>query len=116
LRQTLAHEIAHETAGHANRTGATAFNRAAPADGISSLDVGLPENVKFHNYSMDKELEADSIGLQYWKKLGWDCRIWVRILQGFEKQNYTGDFFHPTDKRLRQARTACLAEETHGLI
>jgi len=116
LRQTLAHEIAHETAGHANNNEFTWFNRSTLGPALSSVDVGLPGNVKFRNYSMDKELEADSIGLGYWKKLGWDCSIWVRILQSFEKQNYVGDIFHPTDKRLRQAQRACVSEEKPGVI
>jgi predicted Zn-dependent protease len=110
LRQTLAHEIAHETAGHAKTIRSTSFNRRTLGGGISSDDVGLPRNVKFRNYSTDKELEADSKGLGYWKKLGWDCRVWVRILQDFERQNYTGDVFHPTDKRLQQARGFCRAQ------
>ena len=110
LRQTLAHEIAHESAGHAKQTGTNSFNRSTFEDGVSSVDVGLPWNVRFRNYSMDKELEADSKGLGYWEKLGWDCRIWVRILQNFERQNYSGDVFHPTDKRLQQAQRVCLTE------
>jgi predicted Zn-dependent protease len=68
------------------------------------------------NYSTEKELEADSIGLGYWKKLGWDCGIWVRILRSFEKQNYVGDIFHPTDRRLQQAQRACVSEEKAGVI
>jgi predicted Zn-dependent protease len=116
LRQTLAHEIAHETAGHAKQSGATSLNRGTLRGGVSSLDVGLPRSVTLLNYSTDKELEADSRGLSYWQKLGWDCRIWVRILQNFEKQNYTGDVFHPTDKRLQQARDLCLAEEKNSAI
>jgi predicted Zn-dependent protease len=116
LRQTLAHEIAHETAGHASQGRATSLNRGPLRGGVSSMDVGLPWNVRLLNYSTDKELEADSRGLRYWQKLGWDCRIWVRILQNFEKQNYTGDVFHPTDKRLQQARALCLAEEKNGAI
>jgi predicted Zn-dependent protease len=115
LRQTLAHEIAHETAGHARNNGFTWFNRSTLGPAPSSVDVGLPGNVKFRNYSTDKELEADSIGLEYWKKLGWDCGIWVRILQSFEKQNYVGDIFHPTGRRLQQAQRACVSEEA-GLI
>ena len=116
LRQTLAHEIAHETAGHALQNGSTVFNRGALGGGISSIDVGLPWNVRFRNYSTDKELEADSKGLGYWEKLGWDCRIWVRILQNFENQNYAGDVFHPTDQRLQQAQRACLAGEKERVI
>ena len=116
LRQTLAHEIAHETAGHALQNGSTAFNRGALGGGISSIDVGLPWNVRFRNYSTDKELEADSKGLGYWEKLGWDCRIWVRILQNFETQKYAGDVFHPTDQRLQQAQRACLTGEKERVI
>jgi predicted Zn-dependent protease len=116
LRQTLAHEIAHETAGHAQQAGAGSFNRAALRGGVSSTDLGLPSKVKFRNYSADKELDADSKGMGYWKKLGWDCRIWVRILQNFEQHNYTGDVFHPTDTRLQQARSLCLAEEKNEPI
>lgn len=111
LRQTLAHEIAHETAGHAKQNGSTAFNRGTFGRGVSSVDIGLPWTVKLRNYSMDKELEADAKGLRYWEKLGWDCRIWVGILRNFEKQNYAGDVFHPTEKRLQQARSICLTEE-----
>jgi predicted Zn-dependent protease len=109
LRQTLAHEIAHETAGHATQT--TSLNRGSLRNAVSSVDVGLPANVRLRNYSTEKELEADSKGLSYWLKLGWDCRVWVRILQNFEKQNYKGDVFHPTDKRLQQAKGLCAAEE-----
>lgn len=116
LRQTIAHEIAHETAGHAEQHRSGWFNRETLRGGVSSADVGLPWKVKFRNYSTDKELEADSKGLGYWKKLGWDCRIWVRILQNFEKQNYAGDVFHPTDIRLQQAQGLCLTEEMTGVI
>jgi predicted Zn-dependent protease len=115
LRQTLAHEVAHETAGHAKQSGATSLNQGALTGAVSSIDVGLPRNVRLLNYSTDKELEADLKGLGYWQKLGWDCRIWVRILQNFEKQNYAGDVFHPTDKRLQQAKDFC-AEEKNGAI
>jgi predicted Zn-dependent protease len=107
LRQTLAHEIAHETAEHAKRGASTPLNRGTLSRGISSGDVGLPWNVRFRNYSMESELEADMKGLGYWKELGWNCQIWVRILQAFERQDYAGDVFHPTDKRLQQARQMC---------
>ena len=116
LRQTLAHEIAHETAGHAKETGSNSLNRSTLGGGVSSVDVGLPWIVRFRNYSTDKELEADLKGLGYWEKLGWDCRNWVRILQNFEKQNYAGDVFHPTDKRLQQAHGLCLTDEKNGVI
>jgi predicted Zn-dependent protease len=107
LRQTVAHEIAHETAGHAKHEGGMWFNRPPLAWGASGREIGLPWYVRFYNYSTEKELEADRIALGYWKKLGWDCRIWVDLLVNFEHQGYRGDSSHPTSDRLRQARNLC---------
>jgi predicted Zn-dependent protease len=109
LRQTLAHEIAHELAGHANQSGTTSFNRSEQGRGVTGADLGLPGNVAFRSYSVEKELEADFLGMNYWRKLRWDCRIWVHILEGFRDRNYSGDSLHPTDKRLEQAVNACAA-------
>jgi predicted Zn-dependent protease len=110
LRQTLAHEIAHELAGHANQSGTTSFNRQSLGRGVTGADVGLPANVRFRSYSVENELAADLEGMKYWHRLHWDCRIWIRILQGFREQNYVGDVLHPTDERLKQAVRACLPE------
>jgi predicted Zn-dependent protease len=110
LRQTLAHEIAHELAGHAKQTGMTSFNRSASSRAVTGADLGLPGHIEFHSYSVENELEADLEGMRYWSKLHWDCRIWVRILEGFRQQNYVGDALHPTDERLKQAVIACLPE------
>ena len=108
LRQTLAHEIAHELADHANQSGGTSFNRPALGRSVTGADLGLPGHIQFRSYSAEKELEADLNGMEYWSKLHWDCRIWVRILEGFREQNYSGDVFHPTDERLQQALQVCL--------
>jgi predicted Zn-dependent protease len=92
------------------------LNRHAFAGGASGRDVGLPGSMRFYNYATEKELEADLKGLGYWNKLGWDCQIWVRILENFQEQNYTGDIFHPTDRRLQQAQSVCSLqanEESH---
>jgi predicted Zn-dependent protease len=110
FRQTMAHEIAHETAGHGKQAGHKWLNTGMFNLGASGSEVGLPWYVRLYNYSADKELEADRIGLGYWNKLGWDCRIWVRILESFQAQNYIGDSFHPTDRRLQQAQNVCAAE------
>ena len=110
LRQTLAHEIAHELAGHANQTQTTAFNRPGLGPRVTGADVGLPPNIELRPYSMENELAADLEGMSYWHKLDWDCHIWVRILQGFQQQNYTGDALHPTDERLKQAISACSSQ------
>jgi hypothetical protein len=107
LRQTLAHEIAHEIAGHAGQMQAS-FNRAAMARSITASDIGLPRYVNVQSYSLEKELQADLEGMSYWSKLHWDCAIWVRIFEEFEKRNYPGDALHPTDARLQQASRACL--------
>jgi predicted Zn-dependent protease len=109
LRQTLAHEIAHEMARHADYRQIN-FNRSSSEYGMTSRDVGLPWYVTFQAYSLDKELEADLDGIEYWKKLQWDCTIWVRILEDFERQNYSGDKNHPTQLRLKQASAACRSE------
>jgi predicted Zn-dependent protease len=109
LRQTLAHEIAHEIARHAEYRQIN-FNRLSNEYGMSSRDVGLPWYVMFQPYSLEKELEADIDGIKFWKKLRWDCTIWVRILQVFERQNYSGDKNHPTHLRLKQASAACRSE------
>jgi predicted Zn-dependent protease len=108
LRQTLAHEIAHELAGHANQRGAVA-NTSAAQGGITAGHLGLAGRVQFQNYSVEKELQADFYGMSYWAKLGWDCTIWVNILREFQRQNYSGDSFHPTDRRLEQASASCPA-------
>ncbi len=107
LRQTLAHEIAHELAGHANQRGAVANNPSS--QGITARHLGLDGLVQFQNYSVEKELQADLYAMSYWATLGWDCAIWVDILRGFQKQNYAGDVFHPTDRRLEQASINCPA-------
>jgi hypothetical protein len=106
LRQTLAHEIAHEIARHADYRQIN-FNRSSDEYGMTSRDVGLPWYVIFQPYSLEKELQADLEGMQYWKMLQWDCNIWVRILEDFERQKYSGDKHHPTQTRLHQAAAAC---------
>jgi predicted Zn-dependent protease len=115
LRQTVAHEIAHETTGHAKREGQMWFRGNTFALGASGRDVGLPWYVRFYNYSTKKELEADLKGLGYWNKLGWDCRIWIRILENFQTQGYKGDIFHPTARRLQQAENVCDLQRDENL-
>jgi predicted Zn-dependent protease len=108
LRQTLAHEIAHELAGHVHQNGAVA-NTPSGANGVSAQDLGLATSIRFQNYPVEKELQADLLGLTYWAQLGWDCGIWVDILRAFQKAQYAGDVHHPTDRRLQQAMASCAA-------
>ena len=109
LRQTLAHEIAHEIARHADYRHIN-FNRSSNGSAMTSGDVGLPWYVIFQPYSLEKELQADLDGMKYWEKLQWNCTIWVRILADFERQNYAGDSSHPTETRLKQASGACRSD------
>jgi len=114
LRQTLAHEIAHEISGHAESKNENSFNASAEGGGITAADLGLPGNIRFYPYSLEKELEADLNGMKYWSALGWDCRIWVDLLAAFVTLKYTGDVYHPTDQRLAQALSACPAGRPTG--
>jgi len=114
LRQTLAHEIAHETARHASRNGGVVFNGLASGRGPTQADVGLPSMITLRNYSYESELEADLKGLNYWRKLNWSCHIWIRIMESFLEQNYPGDVLHPTDARLQQAKRECRPASAGG--
>jgi predicted Zn-dependent protease len=108
LRQTLAHEIAHELAGHANGTKG---ERGAVGNVVSAAHLGLPALIRFENYSIGKELEADMYGITYWAKLGWDCAIWIDILKNFQRYGHAGDALHPTDRRLQVAISTCAAQK-----
>jgi hypothetical protein len=54
--------------------------------------------------------------MKYWSALGWDCRIWVSLLEAFVTLEYTGDIHHPTDRRLAQALGACPAVRPTGPV
>ena len=103
FRHTLAHEIAHDVLGHAGMTQEPAFNTSP----ITGSDLGLLGPAVFYNYSRTFELAADRKALEYWRRIGWDCRIWIAILENFLEQNYLGDAAHPTEERLRQAIGVC---------
>lgn len=109
LRQTLAHEIAHEMLGHAAQAKRVTLNSSKPVQPITGGDIGLPWTSRYRNYSPQIELQADLEGMKYWAKLNWDCHIWVRILKSFQRQQYAGDPSHPTDERLKQSVAACPA-------
>ena len=110
LRQTLAHEIAHDVlGGDVEKQKAVSRPALGLVNRITGRDLGLSGNVSFFPYSTAAELEADSKGIQYWQRLGWDCRIWARIFQNFLDQGYYGDVDHPTTERLNQARKICPA-------
>jgi predicted Zn-dependent protease len=80
LRQTLAHEIAHEIARHADYLQMN-FNRSSNEYGMSSRDVGLPWYVIFQPYSLEKELQADLDGMQYWRTSNGKIIPAIRIIR-----------------------------------
>ncbi len=124
LRITLAHEIGHDVAGHmANQKAIVNSANIAQliGKGMSYVPgvIGLAGSaISFisgwgglatkHLYLRSAELEADRLGIEYWKRLGWDCRLWVyRFEHGLEAG--IGDFHHPGGVRLRQAADLCLS-------
>ena len=110
FRHTLAHEIAHHALRHGQNEHAASLN-AVPrsAAQISGRDLGLPPAISLRNYSRESELAADRKALDYWRQLGWDCRIWVAIFKSFLDEGYMGDVHHPTEERLSEALRSCPA-------
>jgi predicted Zn-dependent protease len=111
FRHTLAHEIAHDVLGHAKDEQLASLNAVRQSHArIKGADLGLPLFISFRNYSTAAELAADETAMGYWKKIGWDCGIWIKFFRGFLDQGYTGDPDHPTKERLYQAIRICESE------
>lgn len=127
LRLILAHEIAHDVSGHrvnkqaltALLSGTSLVGKAisyAPgmiglAGSLASLALGLATRGGYELYSRSAELEADRKGIEYFKKLGYECRVWTRIFRRLLERGATGDFHHPTEERLTQALDLCLSPD-----
>jgi predicted Zn-dependent protease len=108
FRHVLAHEIAHDVLGHQSQTHEASLNSVPVySSRIAAPDLGLPANISFRNYSRPFELAADRKGLEYWRRLGWDCRIWIEIFKNFLAEGYAGDADHPTQDRLDLAIAMC---------
>ena len=109
FRHTLAHEIAHHGLRHGQNEQAASLNAVPRSTAqINGSDLGLPSTISFRNYSRESELAADRKALEYWRKLGWDCRIWIEIFERFRDAGYMGDAHHPTTERLNEAIRSCL--------
>jgi predicted Zn-dependent protease len=108
FRHVLAHEIAHDVLGHQSRSHEANLNYVPGGSSrITAPDLGLPAIISLRNYSRNFELAADERALEYWQRLGWDCRIWVNIFKNFLDQGYVGDADHPTQERLDLAISMC---------
>jgi predicted Zn-dependent protease len=110
LRQTLAHEIAHDVLGGEVGIHEPLLSAPGFANRVTAQDLGLTGGGSFRHYSQMSELAADQQGMEYWRKIGWDCKIWIRILEGFLNRGYRGDVDHPTVERHRQAVRLCGAD------
>lgn len=106
LRHTLAHEIAHDVLGRGAETEKD-LEHSGLANRITGRDLGLASWISFRLYPRSAELAADRKGMEYWRRLGWDCTRWVELFSSFLAQGYQGDADHPTRERLEQARDIC---------
>ena len=80
LRRTIAHEIGH-------------------ADVWSS--------VHYNSQAARNELEADAKGIEYFKRLGWSCKLWVDNFARGLKRGYNIDAEHDSKARYDQAQQLC---------
>jgi predicted Zn-dependent protease len=80
LRLVLAHELGHVMAGHS-------FTHTSRQP--------------------QKELEADKLGMSYFKRLGWSCKVWVdRFRRQAERGNSSPE--HDAKARYEQASQLCV--------
>ena len=123
LRKTLAHEVGHDVAGHVPNTQVMAgiftmgggvgqiLSSAPGVVGLVGSAVSIASSLvgyaSVELYTRANELEADRKGIEYFKRLGWDCRAWVLIFESMLAEGQTGDFHHPTEERLNQAKELC---------
>jgi len=52
-------------------------------------------------------LEADAKGIEYSKRLGWPCKLWVDNFARVLKRGYDIDAEHDTKARYDQAQQLC---------
>jgi metalloendopeptidase OMA1, mitochondrial len=126
IAAVIAHEIAHVNARHSTEAmtrqmlpnalflGATIFAQAKEQDELAAALGGafvLYNGIWVTRYSRQDEIEADSIGLMYMAKAGYDphaaLRIWERAAQQRTGNDPAASIFstHPSDStRLQNLR------------
>jgi len=125
LRLVLAHEIAHDVADHEpnqkalvntiNILNAIGYGMSYVPGPVGWAGAGISWATAIggiasvHLYARSQELEADKLGIEYFKRLGWDCQLWVRRFQTQVDTGFKADFQHPPEGRLEQAKEICPA-------
>ncbi len=126
IAAVIAHEIAHVNARHSTESmtrqmlpnvlflGATIFAQAKERDDIATALGGafvLYNGIWVTRYSRADEIEADSVGIMYMAKAGYDprasLRIWERAAQQSSGNDPAASVFstHPADSvRLQNLR------------
>jgi predicted Zn-dependent protease len=119
LASLMGHEIGHITARHSakqySKTQLAQLGLGVGAMFIdSSILTGLAQNLVgllFLRFSRDNEREADSLGIEYSSKLGYDATEMARFFEMLEKMNPGTDrsglpgwfFTHPSPENRVQA-------------
>ena len=134
LRMTLAREIAHDIGGDAlNQLAITrgfllgrAIGQgvsfvpgpAGVAGRITSTVFGLIGYVTADIYNRSADLEADRKAIEYWRRLGWDCRVWIHMFYSDIDSSETEALHNPTEEHLEQAMKLCpsILEEEREVI
>ena len=127
LRIELAHQIAHDISGHDVMDQLRKLGKINTANDVFSVLGLIPyvnlaaapfalgmrmRNVRLVHEWNETELEADQLGIKYWKDLGWDCSPWPRQFEArIDELVKKKDYFisNSERKRLRQAGNLCLA-------
>jgi predicted Zn-dependent protease len=131
IAAVIAHEIAHVNARHSTEAmtrqmlpnalflGAAIFAQTQDEDELAAMLGGafvLYNGIWVTRYSRQDEIEADSVGLIYMAKAGYDpraaLRIWERAARRSSRENSVADIFstHPSDRLRLQNLRAKLPE------
>jgi len=134
LRMTLAREIARDINGDApNQRAITRTfllgrligqgvslvpGPAGVAGRVTSALFSLAGYATADIYNRSAALEADRKAIEYWKRLGWDCRVWIHMFHGDLDSNDTEALSGPAEEHLEQAVELCpsILEEERELI
>lgn len=72
LASVLAHEIGHITARHAAQRHQRAQQKPVTASGVGELPAGQDPAAYVQGYSREQEMEADTLGIRYLARAGYD--------------------------------------------